>query len=90
MLLKYMIITTAIVGLSGLATAGPVGEESFTLDLSSIPGGSTIFLKCSKSKDLTNCGIPSLWEQTNGMAGLQSSAFAYGGLPRPADEKLLS
>lgn len=88
--LKYLIIATAILGLSGLSHAAPVGEESATIDLSAIPAGSTYFLKCSRSKDPSNCGVPSLYEQTNGMPGLQSSVFAYGGVPRPADERLLA
>lgn len=69
---------------SGFAVAGK-GEEAFTLDLSVIPGGSTYFLKCSKSASLTDCGLVSLWEQTNGHPGLQTNLFAYGNPPRPVD-----
>lgn len=78
-------LVLVLAGISSFAAARPQGEEAFTLDLRSVPGGSLYFLKCSKSTTLANCGLISLWEQTNGHAGLQSGVFAYGSPPRPVD-----
>ena len=79
------LLVLAGVAASGFAAAGNKGEEALTLDLSVIPGGSMYFLKCSKSASLTDCGLISLWEQTNGHPGLQTNLFAYGNPPRPVD-----
>lgn len=74
-----------LAGISSFAAARPAGEEAFTLDLSVIPGGSTYFLKCSKSTTLANCGLVTVWQQTNGHPGLQTGVFAYGKPPRPVN-----
>lgn len=86
--MRLTIIATALVllGVSGFAAAG---EEALTLDLSVLPGGSTYFLKCSRGADLANCGLVSIWEQTNGHPGLQTSIFAYGGRPVDPDFSIL-
>lgn len=91
MRMTTMLIVSGILLMSGLVAAAPVtGEEALTLDLTSIPNGSMYYLKCSRSHSITDCGLVSLWEQTNGMPGLQTSIFAYGGHPRDPDAHLLA
>ncbi|HVM44507.1 MAG TPA: hypothetical protein VM582_01125 [Candidatus Thermoplasmatota archaeon] len=84
------LLVSGVLLLGGLATASPTkGEQTLTLDLSSIPGGSTYFIKCSRSHSLTDCGLVSLWQQSNEVGGLQTTTFAYGGRIRQPDTALL-
>lgn len=85
---KYLAIAAVLLGVTGIATAG-AGEEAATIDLSAAQGG-TYFVKCSKGRDLTNCGLLSLWQQTNPVPGLQSSVLSSGDRPYDPDGKLLS
>lgn len=83
---------TLLFGLiAGPAHAGPPqGDEDGVLDLSAIPGGPTLYLKCSRG-DLTNdCGVISIWQQSNGVPGLQIAPKPYGGQQRPRDTPLLA
>lgn len=91
MRLPYIIITTALLLFSGVAIAGPPpGEPAIPIDLTVIPGGPLLFLKCSRSgDDLTNCGLVSLWQQSNGAPGLQTIQMPFGGQARPRDTLLL-
>lgn len=89
--MRLALTLAALILLSGIALAGPTtGEETLALDLTSIPGGSTYFLKCSRSRDIANCGLVSIWQQTNGIVGLQTTKFSFGGKPRQADSPLLA
>jgi hypothetical protein len=78
-----------------LAQATPKsGEEALALDLSSLPGGVTLFLKCNgwlpgREHAWTNCGTVGLWEQTNPVPGLQTSIFSMDGKPWEPDARLL-
>lgn len=93
MRILYVATALLLVGLPGLATAGPGGDEAFTLDLSAIPGGPKLYVMCSNpgTTELlsADCGVISIWQQTNGAGRLQSAIFSYGGHPHPADEMLL-
>ena len=89
-----LVLTTlaglALLGVAGLSTAAPGGEETLTLDLSAIPDGPTLFVKCSTpGKDLRNCGFLSIWQQANIAPQLQSTVFSFGGKPHEPDAKLL-
>ncbi|HET6405482.1 MAG TPA: hypothetical protein VFH78_12620 [Candidatus Thermoplasmatota archaeon] len=79
--------------LPGLAVAGPPqGDETTSLDLSAI-GGPVIFLQCSRAEatSLTdNCGLVSIWIQSNGVPGLQTIQKPYGGVQRPRDTPVLA
>lgn len=91
MRLIYLATALLLLG-TGLATAGPLdpkGEEVLPLDLSSA-GGPTLFLKCSRTASFTDCGIISVWQQTNPLAGLQTSIYTYYGTPYHQDDNLLS
>lgn len=93
MRLVYLLVAALLLGLPNLAVAGKTqGEEALALDLSAIPGGPTLFVKCgswtaSKSSEHTwqNCGALSLWQQSNLVGGLQSNVFPYGTPMRPWD-----
>lgn len=89
----YVATALLLIGLPGLAMAGPGGDEAFTLDLTAIPGGPKLYLKCS-TPGVTellspDCGVLSVWQQTNAADRLQSSIFSFGGRPHPADQNLL-
>lgn len=86
-----IILTAAALLFSGVAIAAPeTGSQTATIDLSAIPGGPTIFLKCSRSDSLTNCGLVSIWQQSNGVPGLQITPVHYGGVQKPMDTPLLA
>ena len=61
-------VALLLVGVSPLALAGD--ESAFTLDLH-VDGVNAYHVKCQYGK-LSNCGHASLWEGTNGVAGLQT------------------
>ena len=88
--MRVTLIATVLVlaglGGAGLATAG---EEAFSLDLRVLPGGSLYFVKCSRSASLADCGLISLWEQTNGHPGLQSTIYSTGNRAVEPDFELL-
>lgn len=86
----YVATVLVLLGMTGLTHAGAAGDQALTIDLSVVPGGSTYFLKCSRSNTLANCGLVSLWEQTNGHPELQAGVFVYGGRPIDPDLKLLA
>lgn len=74
--------------LSGLATADSGGEEILTLDLRPA-GGDLLFLGCTTgSKDLTRCGMLMIYEQTNGVEGLQTSQYTSGEKGYAPDQKI--
>ena len=76
---------------AGFAHAAPPrGDEDYTIDLSVIPGGPTLYLKCSRGDTLTDCGLVSIWQQSNGVPGLQTVTKMYGGAPKPQDTPLLA
>lgn len=71
----------ALVGLSGLvqaAPAAPPDESAFTLDLTDATG-LTFFVRCENGRDISHCEQPSIWQQTNGLSGLQSTPLPMGG-----------
>jgi hypothetical protein len=77
----------AILFLVGVPTVAVAGEPAtIPIDLSAA-GGPTMWLRCS-GDSVQNCGIASLWLQTNGVKGLQTSIFAHGGRPWEPDTKL--
>ena len=90
MRLPYILVTTALILGSGVAIAGPPpGEPAIPIDLTPA-GGPLLFLKCSRSgDDLTDCGLVSLWQQSNGAPGLQTIQMPFGGQARPRDTLLL-
>lgn len=86
------IATVLILVGTGLAAAGPVdpkGEEVLPIDLSSA-GGPTLFLKCSRNPSFTDCGIISIWQQTNPIPGLQTSVQTMYATPYHPDDNLLA
>jgi len=91
--MRSILVASALllVGVSGVALAGPGGDEAFTLDLTAIPGGPMLYLKCSNTGATLgkDCGMISIWQQTNGAERLQSNIFSFAGKPHPSDEKLL-
>lgn len=69
-------LATLLLGWSGLAVAGPAGDESaFTLHLDAA-GAPNIYIKCQFGKDLTHCPNPSLWSEANDLRGLQTGGSA--------------
>lgn len=83
--------TLILSAFAGLAIASPPpGDEDYTLDLSVLPGGPTLYLKCSRGDTLTDCGVISIWQQSNGVPGLQTIQKPYGGSARPRDTPLLA
>lgn len=94
MRLKTATILAGTLLLSSLATladaAPPAGDEDYTLDLTALPRGPTIYLKCSRGDTLTDCGIVSVWQQSNNVPGLQTIPMPYGGVVRPSDTPLLA
>lgn len=89
MRLVYALVTLTLLCLAGFAQAGVNGEEAFVLDLTAIPGGKMLYIKCSNGRTLTDCGFASLWEQTNDLPGLQTGVFNYGGRAWERDHHLL-
>lgn len=93
--MRSILVASALllVGLSGAAVAGPGGDEAYTLDLTAIPGGPMLYLKCSNPAAAStlgkDCGLLSIWQQTNAAERLQSTTFSFAGKPHPSDEKLL-
>lgn len=93
MRLSYYLVAAALLAAPSFAIAGKTaGEEAVALDLSAIPGGPTLYLKCnawtsSKSSDhsWTNCGTVGIWQQSNLVGGLQTTMFPYGTPMRPWD-----
>lgn len=82
--------TLTIVTLSGFATANSGGEELLRLDLQPA-GGSVYYLGCvTGSKNALDCGILSIWEQTNEKDGLQTSVVDYGDQQVKPDQNLLA
>lgn len=76
---------------AGLAAAiPPQGDEDFALDLSVLPGGPVLYLKCSRGHTLTDCGLVSIWQQSNDVPGLQMIQKPYGGTQRPRDTPILA
>lgn len=92
---------SALLLIAGVLLAAPLvqaapktGEEALAIDLSSLPGGVTLFLKCNawapgRDHTMTSCGTVSLWQQANPLPGLQSSIYSHGGKPWEPDAKLL-
>lgn len=92
MRLAYILVTGLLL-LPSLATAGKESDEEFlALDLSALPEGSEYFLKCSNTamKSTLECGIVSVWEQTNAFGGLQTSFASLHGKAWDPDTRLLS
>ncbi len=80
--------------LAGVSDAAPpaasLDESFFSLDLTSVDG-STYHLMCQhKSKEAVGCGIPSLWEETNTLRGLQSIKYSASGRLFEPDTPLLA
>lgn len=74
------IAAAALMAVSGFALAAAEDESAFTIDLS---GASkdvhSYHLKCQNGRDLTQgCGLVSVWENTNGVRGLQSTVSMTG------------
>ena len=87
--MKTMTLAAAtLLTLSGFALAGE-DESAFTIDLTGADKGlPTYYLKCQfGGKDPKTCGIPSVWENTNGVKGLQTTVSMTG---VPKDDRLLS
>lgn len=83
-------ILLVLLGAAGVVTARPEGDEAHQIDLSAVPGGPILFIKCSSGGNLAkDCGVVSLWQQTNGRERLQSTIFAFGGRHHEPDAKLL-
>lgn len=80
--------TAALLAMSGLALAGE-DESAVTIDLSNASKDvHTYHIKCQYGgKDPTSCGTPSVWENTNGVRGLQTSTSMTGIKP---DTRLMS
>lgn len=83
-------ISAVLLGWTGLALAGPAGDESaFTLHLEAANQNS-IYLKCQYGKDITHCPNPTLWEETNSLRGLQTGGSAGDLATVGPDAQLLS
>lgn len=77
----------AFVALSGFAIAGE-DESAITIDLGASKDANSYFLKCRYGgKDLSSCSGISIWENTNGVRGLQTSTSMTG---TPPDKLVLS
>lgn len=71
--ISIAIASLLILGTSGMAVANPPDdpESAFVLDLTPA-GGHSYHIHCPHNAALSNCGMPSLWENTNGIFGLQT------------------
>lgn len=72
-----LVLALALVGVSGTAIANPKDDpqSAFVLDLTPA-GGSSYHVNCQKNAELSNCQQASLWENTNGLRGLQTGKTA--------------
>ena len=82
------IAAATLLTLSGFAVAGE-DESAFTIDLTAASKDTHAYhLKCKYGgKDPRHCGAMSLWENTNGVKGLQTTVSMTG---VPKDDRLLS
>lgn len=88
--LSLAIASLLLLGTSGMAVANPPGdpESAFVLDLSPA-GGHSFHIHCPHNAALSSCGSPSLWENTNGLQGLQTKAvLTQAGIASPDSELL--
>jgi hypothetical protein len=82
-------LAVALLGAFGPAYAQPSSDESaFALDLDAANLHS-YFIKCKSGKDITNCPGPSIWENTNGLKGLQTGSTPGDAGPVAKDMLLL-
>ena len=67
-----LVATLLVATLSGaaLASQGPPDDSAQRIDLSKA-GGPVLYVMCAHSTSLTNCQSPSLWQESNGLTGLQ-------------------
>ena len=82
------IAAAALLTASGFALAGE-DESAFTIDLSAASKDThTYHVKCQYGgKDPRYCGSMTLWENTNGVKGLQTTTSMTG---TPPDVRVLS
>ena len=82
------IAAAALLAASGFAFAAE-DESAVTLDLTGADKGlGTYYLKCQYGgRDFRTCGTLSVWENTNGVRGLQTT-MSMTGVPR--DDPALS
>lgn len=88
--MKTTLLTVLVlVGLTGLTTALAEREEAFAIDLSSADEQGRVhayYLKCESGQALgPSCGVIRVYENTNGVLGLQTKA----GFDYAADLKVL-
>lgn len=81
MYLKTSLIVLALLGGMGAAFAAPTApdESAKTIDLTAAGKGIYyLFCHAGKKTDLTTCTAPRLYEETNGLKGLQTSPVFIG------------
>lgn len=90
MRLVHLLLIGMLLAPTALSMGKKEGEEFMQIDLTALPQGGLYFLRCSEpdASGVTDCGFLSLWEQTNGVRGLQTSKINHG-RAWPADELLL-
>ncbi|MFA5862248.1 MAG: hypothetical protein WDA16_11200 [Candidatus Thermoplasmatota archaeon] len=89
-IIPIAVASLLLVGMSGMAIANPPDdpESAFVLDLTPA-GGHSYHIHCPHNAALSNCGMPSLWENTNGFHGLQTRAQPVSfGMAQPDSELL--
>jgi hypothetical protein len=69
-----ILLSVGLLGWLGTSIAqppSPSDESAFTIDLDAANQHS-YFVKCKNGRDISNCQSPSIWENTNGLRGLQT------------------
>lgn len=89
-----LVATLAIAGLTNAAPAAGNRDDSFEkIDLTSINAG-VYYVMCQNFEDrpstVLDCRIPTVWEETNPVKGLQSTKYGIGGKAFDADTPLLA
>lgn len=93
------IVLAAVLGVAEARPDGVRDDSFFRIDLSPA-GGPVIFLKCEdesvgkniltwRADELGRCAVPSVWQDTNDLRHLQSTAYSAGGRLYPHDDPLL-
>jgi hypothetical protein len=86
-----LVATLLVASVSGAAVAagGPPDDSSATIDLRPA-GGPVYYVMCSSSTALANCHSPTLWQESNGLGGLQHARLVTSTKRWEPDSHLLA
>ena len=87
-LFPKIVVASALLAMAFAPSLAIAGGEPATIPIDlSAAGGPQLWLRCT-GESVDDCGIASLWLQSNGVKELQTTIFFHGGKPWDPDTKL--